>query len=396
MSEDNKPQKIRNQQKRPTLRQEVIDLDQQILGLLLKRYNLLQRMRGKRGFVLPVEEKQLRDAWQSEAIRYSSDPKLSSQLFSLLQDIQFYPKPNQDAKQSVGRTGFNLAPAQKPVDFSLILPKSHWHVATWLTLATFQGEELDIAHCLMHDAQNAYIRILNSLGAHISTKNDEIHVNKSPALTIDNLSLHVGNDLNNFYLLAAQCLVRPSQVRFTAEGRCKMTSLTAIAHFLPTLGARLSYVLPKSSSFPVRIESTGDLPPQITAPQNLPAGFIQSLLMALPFAEHSVELNFADHPLRDTILENSLDIFKQMDVQAAEISPYIFAVEPQKLQLPHPPHIPCDPNLALFLLTIPLFLGGKATFFGRGLFNEKTQDPLALLQDLGLEIKEEGESYTVK
>ena len=104
-------------------------LDRDILHLLLRRYNLVQHMRGSRGHLIPAEEKQLREAWQAEAGRVSNDPRLTSQFFTMLQEIAFFPKPTEtETAQSKQRQAFNLAPAKKPVQLTLPLPLSHWHV----------------------------------------------------------------------------------------------------------------------------------------------------------------------------------------------------------------------------------------------------------------------------
>ncbi|MBQ9537026.1 MAG: hypothetical protein IJU79_04455 [Desulfovibrionaceae bacterium] len=374
------------QNQRPSLREDLIALDRQILHLLLRRYNLLQHMKGTRGFLIPSEEKELREAWQAEVSRVSQDARLSSEFFTLMQDLRFLPKQTHAPEAPKIRQAFNLAPAKKAVNFGLNLPLDPFYAHSYLLLAALLGESLKLTPCLMHDGQHAFLRCLSDLGAKITTKNECVELVKGAPLKLEDQSLHIGCDINNFYLLAAQYIVRPSRVRFTAEGNVKLANLQKLAHFLPQLGARIMYVVPKSSSFPIRLESSGVLPDKIIIPSEIQDEFCLALLWALPFAEEPVQVDLRGKAHCAQILQAAQDFLGackahvQIGDGTIEITPSLLKTGPEL-------EIPCEVHLASFLLTLPLLLGGSCTLNGLWPKNEVAQKVQEVLQALGLKFR---------
>ena len=78
---------------RRPLRDVVSDIDKDILRLLMRRHNLLRKMHNAKGFLDPSEEKGLREAWEAAVSRVSRDARLSSRFFSLMQEVEFLPRP---------------------------------------------------------------------------------------------------------------------------------------------------------------------------------------------------------------------------------------------------------------------------------------------------------------
>ena len=76
-----------------SLREVVTEIDRDILRLLLKRHNLIGKMRGSRPRLDPAEEKFLREAWQKAVAKVSRDADLSGRFFALMQDATFLPRP---------------------------------------------------------------------------------------------------------------------------------------------------------------------------------------------------------------------------------------------------------------------------------------------------------------
>ncbi|MCR4666174.1 MAG: hypothetical protein K5657_02640 [Desulfovibrio sp.] len=386
------PSEFIHDHKRPTLKEEVIDVDKRILSLLLRRYNLISHMRGKRGHLVPNEEKTLREAWQAEAMRFSADPRLSSDLFSLLQDLRFYAKPKDGESHETKTSGFTLAPSQKAVDISVTIPFSFWHTHAYLTLAAFSGQPLTLTHTLLNDHERALLRILTDLGGRLSTHDDTISLAGGRPCETKDISLHLGGHFDTFALLAGQYLVRPSRVRFTAEGSLKTAQISAISHFLPTLGARMSFVVPKSSSFPIRLECSGDLKEQIVLPDNIPASFVRGLLLALPFAEKKHSVNLTAHPERASILEECLPILEECGATVYESAEGIIESVPGDLRIPETPHLPCEKSIACSLFAFPLLLTGKVSLKGMFPSDSLSRDALAVLLDLGLSVQETKEA----
>ena len=374
---------------RPSLREDVMAIDRQILNLLLRRHNMLKRMQGTRGHLIPLEEKQLREAWQAQVAKVSSDPNLSTQFFDLIQNLRFFPKPlgpAGDQKPSPTRQAFNLAPAKKPVYFSLNLPADHFQLHAALVCATFCGGEVKIPHTLMHDGQHSLVRILKELGASIETCEDALTLKAQKLTDLPDLSLHIGPDIFNFYLLAAQYLVRSSRVRFTAEDQAKKQILTPIARFCPSLGARLSYGVPRVLGFPIRLECSGVLPKTIQIPNDLPSAFVLALILALPNAETETTVDLTEHSQAQQIIKQASKILTMWEAKALEIGKNVLQITPANLNIPCGPNLPADLSLTSFIASLPLLLGGICTLHGRLPNTSTAQDLQAIFKDLGLKI----------
>lgn len=384
--------------RRPSLREVVATIDRDILHLLLRRYNVLLRMRGNRGFLAAAEEKQLREAWQKEAERLSPDPKLSSQFFSLMQEVTFRPKPLADGEHGPRRQGFNLAPPRRPVAMRLRLPADAWRSNAWLLLAAASGRPVSIDPCLMHDGQHHFLKALGALGAAVNRIEDAVSVAAGQGLRFGDASLHVGEDIDSFYLLAAQYAVRPSRVRFTGEGALKSADLSSLSRFLPMLGTRLAPVVPRSGGFPVRLECSGMLPEKLAVPAEVPAHFVAALMLALPFAERPCELDFSSHPACGRILDSALPLLRQSGVKLVESASGALQVSPSELDVPEAPVIPADETVAAGLLALPLVLGGEAEFEGHLPDPDDARCPFGFyFRELGLVLRRAGTGrFTVK
>ena len=90
---------------RRPLREVVGDIDRDILRLLLRRHNLLARMHNSKGFLDPAEEKALRESWEAAVSRVSRDARLSGRFFSLMQEVEFLPRPNISQDREAGEAG---------------------------------------------------------------------------------------------------------------------------------------------------------------------------------------------------------------------------------------------------------------------------------------------------
>ena len=149
---------------RKPLREVVCDIDRDILHLLLRRNNLLERMRGDKPRLDSAEEKNIRESWEAAVSRISRDARLSGHFFSLMQEVEFQPRPasarndadeNGDnagsALQEPPRTAFNLAPPAKHVRLRMPAPLACRATRAWLMLAASTGQPLQLSPCLMND-----------------------------------------------------------------------------------------------------------------------------------------------------------------------------------------------------------------------------------------------------
>ena len=89
---------------RRPLRETVCEIDRDILRLLLRRHNILARMRGDKSHLDSAEEKMLRESWEGAVARISRDARLSGHFFSLMQEVEFLPRPVSE-RQTEGAEG---------------------------------------------------------------------------------------------------------------------------------------------------------------------------------------------------------------------------------------------------------------------------------------------------
>ena len=162
---------------RKPLREVVCEIDRDILRLLLRRNNLLERMRGIKPRLDSTEEKSIRESWEAAVSRVSRDARLSGHFFSLMQEVEFQPRPaashadDEDgslaasAAQEAPRTAFNLAPTAKPVRLNMTAPLACRATRAWLMLAAATGQPLHLAPSLMNDPIVDCVKMLNQAGA---------------------------------------------------------------------------------------------------------------------------------------------------------------------------------------------------------------------------------------
>lgn len=246
---------------RRPLRDVVSDIDRDILKLLLRRRNLLTRMYNSKGFLEPAEEKILRESWEAAVSRVSRDARLSSRFFSLMQEVDFLPRPNagqdeQDAPEHGAdrRTAFNLAPPARPVRLSMPAPLACRATCAWLMLAAASGQELRLAPCLMSDPIVDCVKMLNQLGAGLNREEDGVTAHATTPAGAPDKVLYAGDSAWNFFLLLGHYLGRPSRAKISGESALKLADFSSTRRFLPALGARLVHVVPKSNGLPARLE----------------------------------------------------------------------------------------------------------------------------------------------
>ncbi len=384
---------------RRPLREVVSNIDRDILHLLLRRHNLLARMHNSKGFLDPAEEKALRESWEAAVSRVSRDARLSGRFFSLMQEVEFLPRPSAQRDEGEGdeggqaagaerRQAFNLAPALRPVRVVMPAPLACRTTRAWLMLAAASGQALRIEPCLMNDPIVDCVKALNQLGAGLTREECGVAAREtSPAGAPDKV-LHVGDSAWNFFLLLGHYLGRPSRAKFTGETGLKLADFSAVRRFLPSLGARLVHVVPKSDGLPARLECSGILPDVVTPPADAPAELAEGILLAAPFYERPLTLDLSAHPRQRMILARVLPILRAADADISVLEGRV-RVTPGPLRLPARPRLPLEPELAVFLLALPLVLSGETRLDGDWPQWPEAQAVWELLQALGLDLRRE-------
>lgn len=349
-----------------SLAEAVTEIDQEILRLLLKRHNLLEKIRHK-GRLDAADERIMREAWQANVAKVSRDAELATRFFSLLQQISFLPRPGaKPADSQPGaerREAFNLAPPRSPIQAEFICPLDQRQSCSWLYLAACAGAPLRIGPCLQNDALIDCIKALVQLGGAITRDGEDIVARNAAPVGAPDKVIHVGQDHYLLYLMVAHYLGRPSRVKLTGDADLHLTDLSFLRNLLPGLGARFINVVPKSSGLPARIESSGILPNGIVLPSDAPALFAQALLMAAPFYAAPFAVDLGKLKERENILARALPVLEAagavFSVQGSTIS-----LDPSSPAIPEKPQIALDGELASFLLGIAATLGGNIRLSG--------------------------------
>lgn len=362
-------------QERTPLREDVSRIDQSILTLLLKRFNLLEKMRVK-GRLPVADEKFLREKWQASVTRISKDADLSSRFFAMMQDIKFLPRPESRAENgkatenlSQPKTSvFNIAPRQMPVDLALEAPCDSLEARAWIYMAAASGQQTKIAPSPQNECVDDCVRAFEQLGAKFPGADEMARVDfikilaSSPMARPDRV-LYAGNSEFNFFILLAHYLGCPSRVKITGDTSLKIADYSAIRHLLPALGARIVHVVPKSNGLPVRLECSGLLPPGIELGGDIPAKFAMALLLAAPFYEKPFAVNLNEHPDKEEIMSRILPILEDCGISFS-VDVAAVSIEPSPITVPPAPLLPMSPEVAVFILAMVAPRGGKAHLSG--------------------------------
>ncbi len=389
MSED-----TRNRPRRP-LSETVCDIDREILRLLLRRSNLLARMAAPKKRIAPREERLLRESWEAQVARVSTDPNLSGRFFALMQEVEFLPKPDEEAAPR--RTAFNLQPSRSPVRLSMAAPTDGRETRLWAALAAASGQPLRIEQALMNDAVVDCLRMLDQTGASIRRDGDTLTaLQGAPAGTPDKI-IHVGDSAFNFHLCLAFYLGRPSRAKFSGGSSLKMADFSAIRHFLPGLQARLIPLMPRSDGLPVRLECAGMLPDTIVLPGDLPPDFAACLLLAAPFYGKPVTLDMSALPETETAAECArvLSVLAQAKIRP-EQEGRIFRVRPARPRIPPTPRLSMDLGTAGVLLSLAAACRGRVRLTGCWPDTESARALTLLFRQLGLDPRANGEGVLLE
>ncbi|MDR0238735.1 MAG: 3-phosphoshikimate 1-carboxyvinyltransferase [Deltaproteobacteria bacterium] len=366
-----------------TLTEEVTDIDRSIIRLLLKRHQVLQRLAASRSHLNAKTEQMLRTSWEKYATRVSRDPKVTRQLFSLLQEIHFLPKPDPDGES---RRAFGLAPAQQPVTLSMPGPKACRRVRMYLALAAGSGQPLRIDDSLLNDPLTECVKAFNQAGGQLAwQENGSVLARAGAPLPLPDKVIFTGDDSLNFHLLLGHYLGRASHAKFTGDSKLKLNDFSTLRHFTPLLGARLTNVVPGARGLPVRLEASGMLPQEARIPADLPADAVTGLLLAAPCWPQPVALDLASHPQADVILDEALDILTACRVGFERADRRIRILP--GVTLPAAPAVGVDLALAGTLLALPACTGGSVRLTGLWPDCAPGRELLGLMESAGVHVE---------
>ncbi|SBV95608.1 putative 5-enolpyruvylshikimate-3-phosphate synthase-like protein [uncultured delta proteobacterium] len=358
---------------KPEIVAELIGLDRDIMKLLVRRAKLVSKLRaGKEHAATPAAagaEKEVRTAWEKNAVSFSRDDKFARQLFSLLQEVRVDSQADASA-----RGAFNLAPSRRPVAVALPGPRSVTATRMFAVLAAWFGSPLTIENVLLNDPLMDAVKALNNAGAGFSwtvgARIGEGTLRHAPSGARVSLArdkaLYIGEDLLTMYLMAFLTASHTGKARFTGGSGLKMADLTPLRRFLPDLGARLAHSVPKSNGLPGSVESSGLLPERITVPADLPREGVMALFCAAAAWRKKVSIDCAALPLPlfTAALAESLPVLRACSVTDG-MSGTVVTLDATNAALPDADVCPLDPVLTAYLLALPVFAGGTVALAGK-------------------------------
>ena len=335
---------------------ELLDLDNDILHLVMRRAQLVARMRHN-GRLAPETEKTIRTAWESKAARMARDNRLSRDLFVLLQSIE--PLTREEEEQGY----FNLAPNSEAVDIRIPAPSDTVAGRLWLAVAAAAGQITKVVRMPLTDAVVSGVKALNQIGGQLWwEENGDVQSRGGKGL-IRNLDkvIHIGDDAFNLWLVIALCAGMPSRLKLTGESSLRFVDLAPLRRFLPQMGVRLTNVIPSQDGLPIRLECSGMMPRELRLADDLPEDFIAAMVLASPFWETQCRLVLPEKEPR--LLGQVLGVLSSCGARVTREGREIL-VERGELSVPAEPVVPMDASIAATVLMFPGFNGGQAVLEG--------------------------------
>lgn len=342
----------------------LIELDKELMKLLVRRATLVSRIReGKEHAASPAAiqaEKSVRIAWETNALSFSKDPRFSRQLFTLLQDLKVLSK-----EQAENTGSFNLSPSVKPVSGEISGPTSVRAAQMRMALAACLGKKTHLSSVMMSNALHDCFKTWSQAGATLKSHDithghGEITVESGPVLSFAGKTVFIGEDPFTLYLLVFMALGQPGVMRLNGGSGLKSADLSALRNMLPLFGARLAHVVPRSQGLPANLECSGEIPPHILVPSDLPQEALGALLLAPLAWSVPVTLDLSALPASTATaaLAEVRPMHRDCEAEIETLGPRI-VYTPVKLRLPEKPILPLDPVLSSYLLALPAFTGGS-------------------------------------
>ncbi len=335
---------------------ELLDLDNDILHLVMRRAQLVARMRHN-GRLAPETEKTIRTAWESKAARMARDNRLSRDLFVLLQSIE--PLSREEEEQGY----FNLAPSGEAVDIRIPAPSDTVAGRMWLAVAAAAGQMTKVMRMPLTDAVVSGVKALNQIGGQLWwEENGDVQSRGGKGL-VRNLDkvIHIGDDAFNLWLVIALCAGMPSRLKLTGESSLRFVDLAPLRRFLPQMGVRLTNVIPSQDGLPIRLECSGMMPRELRLADDLPEDFIAAMVLASPFWETQCRLILPEKEPR--LLGQVLGILSSCGARVTREGREVL-VERGEFSVPAEPVVPMDASIAATILMFPGFNGGQAVLEG--------------------------------
>lgn len=380
----------RRRQPTQSLSEEIMGLDTELLRILTQRSILMNKLRkGKAHASTPgiiKSEKQIRSAWEQQAGRLSSSPRLSRQLFGLINELEIQPERDGEAYSP-----FNLSPSRQPVNVNVPGPVSTMLTQLWLALAVSSGRHTRLVGAPRSAPMLDIVRAFEQIGVRMAWAEDDLELDGNKLPDYHGKAIFLGDDLLTFYIFTFLGLTQPGKLRFTGGASLKEADLGALGRFLPKLGARLVNVMPGGKGLPVNLECSGELPDELTIPAELPLEAALALLLSALTWKKRISISLEEQPpaRKHYIIDLAKRAFQILPGlgQALESSIDYDGYSVADLDFPAEVRAPIDPVISATALALPLFTGGRVELSGKWVNLYQANELINLLKKIGLEIR---------
>ncbi len=337
---------------------ELEQLENELVRLISRRTKLLgnisrKRRERKESLTDPQLEKNLWKKWKTTA--QSGNKRIYRQLFNQLNNLAYSHAEKPQEKP------FCLYPSQRSLNISIPGPKESLETRLYTMIATCTPGIRTITDYPLNDIHVEFIKALNQCKAKLSWEEDTLH-SQEAGLDMDGVSVYVGSDEFNLFLMLALGVGRSCVVRFNCSASLKNRNLNFLQPVLQEMGARLNFIEPKTYTLPAKLEASGIFPEHITFPADGDPMFLLALIMAASTYSKPLQIRFPEDMLPAQAV-NCLDIMENCGV-SLERSAQSIKIDPSSPVLPRSPEIQLDPILSGYLLAMPLFCKGTVHLTG--------------------------------
>ncbi|WP_250645579.1 chorismate mutase [Salidesulfovibrio onnuriiensis] len=337
-------------------------MDRKILSFIEQRAAILRRegswRRSKQmSKVDPQLEKMLRASWEEAGTGLGLDPRLSRQVFGLL---------NQFALQQ-GRTAsptgaYNLAPGREPAQARIDGPRSRRLSCMWAAMAASAGQSITLENVSEAGSVKDFAKALSQAGVASEWQDNALRILEGDGMAFENAMIFAGGDKLNFYLLLTFAMGYMGRCKFTGQPLLQMLDLGPLNKLLPKLGARLATMNPNNPGLPARLESGGPMDEDVTMLPGIDAEFTGALALAAWSFPGGLTIK-GIAPAHRPAVEDAVCVLRACGIDA-ELKKDTCTVSDGIPEIPSAPELPLDVELASTLLALPAFSGGFVEIAG--------------------------------
>lgn len=347
---------------------EVCDLDRGIIKLIAKRAKVIDRMIRFKSLDAAAE-KSIRTSWEQNTNKFCPDPKISRELFQLVQSVKAIDETDYDH-------AYNLAPLPKPVQVNLTAPASVRLARFCMAIAAASGQKTCMKNVPLTDSVIHTIKSLNIMGGDLWFENNGTVLSRE-AKGLQRGSdkiIHVGSDGQSLWLCLALSLGLPYHIKITGENSLCKINFAPISQFLANFNARLVQVIPAGEGLPIRIEASGMINPSVKIPADLPMDFVFALILCSCFWESAVAFDMGEYyaSLRENQekmqawnngLEDIEDIIKLCSLPVS-MDGDIITVAPKPVSVPEEIVLASDGEICTSFFLLPALTSGSVSLKG--------------------------------